>query len=106
MIAVVTTWTTAFGIGAIFLCKTHPANAWAPVAVVAEKCSAQLRFLEGYAISDFIMDVIIWTLPIPQVGRTKTRFEWGELTTSKILRLHMSLRRKFAVIAVFLVGLL
>lgn len=68
MIVVVIVWTLAFGIGAIFLCKAHPTFAWAPVIVVAEKCSAQLPFLKGYAISDFIMDVLIWTLPIPKVS--------------------------------------
>lgn len=89
MIVLVAAWTITFGIGAIFLCKGHPALAWAPVAVVAEKCSAQLPFLEGYAISDWIMDVLIWSLPIP-----------------KIWTLHMTTRRKIAVAAVFLVGLL
>lgn len=67
LITLVLAWTVAFGIGAIFLCGVRPAYAWAPVAVVAEKCSAQLKFLEGYAISDFITDVLIWSLPIPQV---------------------------------------
>ncbi|TEY52003.1 hypothetical protein BOTCAL_0261g00030 [Botryotinia calthae] len=60
-------WMLAMGIGAIFLCKTDPRSAWGPVVVIASKCSAQLPFLEGYAISDFIMDVFIWTLPIPKV---------------------------------------
>ena len=67
MVVLVIIWAVAFGIGAIFLCGAHPTFAWAPVAVVAGKCSAQLKFLEGYAISDFIMDVIIWTLPLPKV---------------------------------------
>jgi len=89
MIVLVIVWTLAFGIGAIFLCGAHPTFAWAPVAVVAEQCSAQLPFLEGYAISDFIMDVLIWSLPLP-----------------KIWALHMTVRRKIAVAGVFLVGLL
>jgi hypothetical protein len=67
MIALVVVWTLVFGFGAIFLCGAHPENAWAPVAVVAEKCSLQLPLLEGYAISDFIMDVFIWLLPLPRV---------------------------------------
>ncbi|TGO33320.1 hypothetical protein BHYA_0252g00010 [Botrytis hyacinthi] len=88
-IVFVIVWMLAMGIGAIFLCKTDPRSAWGPVVVIASKCSAQLPFLEGYAISDFIMDVFIWTLPIPKI--------WG---------LHMTVRRKLAVIAVFLVGFL
>lgn len=70
MIGLVTVWMITFGIGAIFLCGTSPTYAWAPVAVIAQKCSAQLPFLEGYAISDFIMDCLIWALPIPKVSCT------------------------------------
>lgn len=77
MIILVVVWTLAFGIGAIFLCGAHPKNAWAPVAVVAEKCSAQLIFLEGYAISDFIMDVIIWALPHPKVRTVSIQSLWA-----------------------------
>ena len=68
MIVMVIVWTLAFGLGTIFVCGAHPKFAWAPVAVVAEKCSAQLRLLEAYAISDFVMDVMIWSLPIPKVS--------------------------------------
>ncbi|KAI9148250.1 hypothetical protein HJFPF1_12078 [Paramyrothecium foliicola] len=89
MIALVIVWTLSFGFGAIFLCGTRPAYAWAPVALVAEHCSAQLQFLEAYAITDFIMDCFIWSLPIPKI--------WG---------LHMAVRKKLTVIAIFLVGIL
>jgi hypothetical protein len=67
-IYIVIAWTLAFGIGAIFICGTDPSFAWAPVAEVAQKCTAQLPLLEGYAISDFIMDVLIWSLPIPKAS--------------------------------------
>ncbi|KAL3481677.1 hypothetical protein BJX99DRAFT_253205 [Aspergillus californicus] len=89
MIALVIVWTVVFGFGAIFLCGGDPRYAWAPVAVVAEKCKLQLPLLEGYAISDFIMDVLIWSLPLPRI--------WV---------LNMKLRQKVGLILVFLVGLL
>ncbi|KAL3463239.1 hypothetical protein BJX64DRAFT_257374 [Aspergillus heterothallicus] len=89
MIALVIAWTLVFAFGAIFLCGAHPENAWKPVAVVAEKCSLQLPLLEGYAISDFILDVFIWLLPLPRI--------WA---------LNMSVRQKLALVLVFLVGLL
>ncbi|KAI9372946.1 hypothetical protein BJX61DRAFT_533580 [Aspergillus egyptiacus] len=89
MIALVIVWTVVFGFGAIFLCGGNPSYAWAPVAVVAEKCKLQLPLLEGYAISDFIMDVLIWALPLPRI--------WA---------LNMSLRQKIGLTLVFLVGLL
>jgi hypothetical protein len=72
MIILTIAWTLAFGIGAIFLCKAHPSNAWAVVAVVAEKCSAQTTFLEAYAISDLVIDVLIWSLPLPKVRLSPT----------------------------------
>ncbi|KAF7539569.1 hypothetical protein G7054_g2059 [Neopestalotiopsis clavispora] len=89
MIVIVIVWTLTFGIGAIFLCGARPAYAWAPIALVAEHCTAQLQFLEAYAISDFIMDCFIWSLPIPKI--------WG---------LHMAVRKRLSVIAIFLVGIL
>ncbi|KAL4912009.1 hypothetical protein BDW62DRAFT_36017 [Aspergillus aurantiobrunneus] len=89
MIVLVIVWTLVFGFGAIFLCGAHPENAWAPVAVVAEKCSLQLPLLEGYAISDFILDVFIWLMPLPRI--------WA---------LNMLLRKKLALALVFIVGLL
>jgi hypothetical protein len=67
MIAIVFVWTVSFGIGAIFLCGARLVYAWAPVALVAEHCTSQLQFLEGYAISDFIIDCFIWALPIPKI---------------------------------------
>ncbi|KAI9041024.1 uncharacterized protein KD926_007440 [Aspergillus affinis] len=89
MIALVIFWTLAFGFGALFLCGAHSENAWAPVAVVAEKCSAQLPLLEGYAISDFIVDVFIWLLPLPRI--------WA---------LQMSVRQKLVLVLIFLVDFL
>ncbi|KAL4747571.1 hypothetical protein BDW72DRAFT_182588 [Aspergillus terricola var. indicus] len=89
MIMLVIVWTLVFGFGAIFLCGAHPENAWTPVAVVAEKCSLQLPLLEGYAISDFILDVFIWLLPLPRI--------WA---------LNMSVCQKLGLVLDFLVGLL
>ena len=107
IIVLVVAWTVAFGIGAIFLCKGHPSYAWAPVAVVAEKCSAQLPFLEGYAISDFIMDVLIWALPHPKVSMADDSDKnSGYADYKQIWALHMNFERKLAITAVFFVGLL
>lgn len=66
-IVLIIVWTIAFTFGSIFLCGAHPSYAWAPVAVVAEKCHVQTTFLEAYAISDLILDVWIWSLPLPKV---------------------------------------
>lgn len=68
MIALVFIWTIIFGFGMIFLCGVHPNYAWGTIAVVTTECSLQVPLLEGYAISDFILDVIIWLLPLPRVN--------------------------------------
>lgn len=88
-IALIIVWTIAFTFGSIFHCGAYPSYAWAPVAVVAEKCHVFTTFLEAYAVSDLILDVWIWSLPLP-----------------KIFSLHMTMRRKSALATVFLVGLL
>ncbi|GCB19301.1 hypothetical protein AAWM_02186 [Aspergillus awamori] len=89
MIVLVSVWTVAFGVGTIFICGAHPVNAWGTIAVVTTECSLQVPIVEGYAISDFIMDVIIWLLPLPRI--------W---------LLNISVRQKMALGLVFLVGLL
>ncbi|OJJ77060.1 hypothetical protein ASPBRDRAFT_224665 [Aspergillus brasiliensis CBS 101740] len=89
MIALVSVWTIVFGFGTIFLCGAHPENAWGTIAVVTTECSLQVPLVEAYAISDFIMDVIIWLLPLPRI--------W---------LLNISVRQRMALGLVFLVGLL
>ncbi|OJZ84467.1 hypothetical protein ASPFODRAFT_62422 [Aspergillus luchuensis CBS 106.47] len=89
MIVLVSVWTVVFGIGTIFICGAHPVNAWGTVAVVTSECSLQVPIVEGYAISDFIMDVIIWLLPLPRIGM-----------------LNISVRQRIALGLIFLVGLL
>ncbi len=67
IIVIIAIWTVAFGTGMVFICGDEPTAAWDIVAVVAVKCSAQLAFLHGFAISDFVTDVIILSLPVPMV---------------------------------------
>jgi hypothetical protein len=68
MIGLVIIWMIAYGFGAIFHCGTDPSVAWQPIAIVSIKCASLPDVLEGYAISDFIMDVLIWSMPIPKVS--------------------------------------
>ncbi|OJI89609.1 hypothetical protein ASPTUDRAFT_334309 [Aspergillus tubingensis CBS 134.48] len=89
MIALVFVWTIAFGFGMIFLCGGRLNYAWGTIAVVTTECSLQVPLLEGYAISDFILDVIIWLLPLPRI--------W---------LLNISVRQKVGLGLIFLVGLL
>ncbi|GFN11073.1 uncharacterized protein AtWU_00869 [Aspergillus tubingensis] len=89
MIVLVLAWTIVFGFGMIFICGVHPDYAWGTIAVVTTECSLQVPLLEGYAISDFILDVIIWLLPLPRI--------W---------LLNISVRQRVGLGLVFLVGLL
>ena len=70
MIVLVSVWTVVFGIGTIFLCGAHPVDLWGTLAVITTKCRLKVPIVEGYAISDFIMDVIIWLLPLPRVSKS------------------------------------
>ncbi|GKZ60367.1 hypothetical protein AnigIFM49718_006709 [Aspergillus niger] len=106
MIVLVSVWTVAFGVGTIFICGAHPVNAWGTIAVVTTECSLQVPIVEGYAISDFIMDVIIWLLPLPRVSKSCKGPQTIELTPPQIWLLNISVRQKMALGLVFLVGLL
>lgn len=106
MTVLVSVWTVAFGVGTIFICGAHPVNAWGTIAVVTTECTVQVPIVEGYAISDFIMDVIIWLLPLPRVSKSCKGPQTIELTPPQIWLLNISVRQKMALGLVFLVGLL
>lgn len=70
----------------IFACGTHFSYWWSSAGAELKAHCINTQTL-GYAqsVSDFIIDVLIVTIPIPPI--------W---------RLHLSLKRKLGVVAVFL----
>ncbi|KAF2114302.1 hypothetical protein BDV96DRAFT_600288 [Lophiotrema nucula] len=78
-------WTIAFFFATVFGCGTHVDRAWGTLADIMS-CNTNMR-LDAMMISDLITDVMVWALPIPVV--------WG---------LRISVARKLAVIAVFMLA--
>ncbi|KAF2736289.1 hypothetical protein EJ04DRAFT_551360 [Polyplosphaeria fusca] len=85
LIAVCILWGIGFFISGFFICGTHFSAFWSNVMTLRRHCS-QLHNQEVYMVtSDFVIDAVIFFIPIPLV-----------------LRLKLSLGRKFAVLVVFL----
>ena len=60
-------WVLAFVIAYVTACGTHPAAAWESQMSYLQYCIKSLQFEEAYAISNFILDVIVLALPLPLV---------------------------------------
>ncbi|MCJ1262144.1 hypothetical protein MMC22_002014 [Lobaria immixta] len=68
-------------------CGTHLSAFWSAPEEYARYCHISFPFLTGFAVSDFLLDLWIICLPIPPV--------W---------RINMTLKRRLAVIGVFLLA--
>ncbi|KAF3064780.1 hypothetical protein GL218_01902 [Daldinia childiae] len=84
-IAVVVLWLLVFQFLTGFQCGTHFSALWDGSYV--QYCTTSFPFLYGLVISDFLLDVWILILPIPD-----------------ILHLHTTLQRKLFIIGVFLLA--
>ena len=67
MIAIITAWTIAFGLGFFFACRGNFAAWWDSKKLGKGYCLG-LDFENGFALSDCIMDAIIVVMPIPKVS--------------------------------------
>ena len=67
MLVVVVAWTITFTLGLILRCGTDPQAVWGLHIYAAKLCPHSAKLREGYANSDFIIDVLIWFMPIPKV---------------------------------------
>jgi hypothetical protein len=67
LIVLVILWTLGFLLVQIFDCKGHFQTNWGLLADL-EKCINTFRQLLAYSISDVIIDLFIFALPIPLVS--------------------------------------
>ena len=58
----------AFIIAYVTGCGAHPAAAWESQVSYFQNCLKTSQFEDAYAISDFILDVIVLVLPLPRVS--------------------------------------
>ncbi|KAI4111250.1 MAG: hypothetical protein LQ339_000711 [Xanthoria mediterranea] len=87
LIGIASTWAVAFLLVTIFDCRGNFEANWGSVRDLRAECIDTFEQLLALSISDVITDVCILTLPIPLV--------W---------RLQMPHHRKFAVLAIFMLG--
>ncbi len=66
-ITIVVLWTVTFLILTGLQCGTHFSALWSGALVQAQYCHISYPFLLGLTVSDFILDVWIICLPLPQV---------------------------------------
>lgn len=84
-IVIVVIWLVVFQFLTGFQCGTHFSALWN--GTYTEYCTISFPFLYGLAVSDFLLDLLILALPIP-----------------RILQLHASIKKKLAIIGVFLLA--
>lgn len=93
LIVIVSLFTLAFSLGFVFVCGANPSAFWSPNNIRAPQClpikGGLADFEKASFITDFILDVACILLPFPI-----------------ILRLHLPLRSKITVVAVFAVGIM
>lgn len=67
MIVIIIAWAVSFGISPLFICNEHFAAMWTSIKDLNTHCGRLLDWQLGYAISDFITDVMVLVLPLPCV---------------------------------------
>lgn len=119
MTALISAWTIAFFFTFLFACRGDFSAWWHSAISLMTHCPNTILMLYGLAVSDFATDVIIVLLPVPMVSRCLPRstlvsvaslcktsiLDMDILNILQVWRLQMSIRRKFGVSAIFLLGL-
>ncbi|KAF1955639.1 hypothetical protein CC80DRAFT_415320 [Byssothecium circinans] len=90
-------WATGFCLAFMFACRGHFSAWWTSAISLITNCVNTLELLFSFAISDFLTDAIVILLPIPLVIAD----QWEQ-----ILKLHLPMRKKLAVLMMFLLGTL
>ena len=70
-------WTLAFVLLAIFCCGTKFAANWGSVAEQLQSCPVGFAIKYGLAISDLMLDLFIFILPLPFVSLSQDEFTIG-----------------------------
>ena len=103
-------WSLVFLIATVFQCDLHVDAAWLDGATYLKECPGVDTKNIAISVSDFIIDLWIITMPIPPVSSSIPLGLLFSLRSDLFLisqtwGLHLDLKRKIAVSAVFLLGL-
>lgn len=90
VVAIISAWSLSFFLATVCECKSTPSTAWSPNRKAQlTQCVKTIRLLLAFAWSDVATDVLILSLPIPQV-----------------LKLQLPLKEKVALLGIFLLGVI
>ncbi|KAL8655329.1 MAG: hypothetical protein Q9210_000960, partial [Variospora velana] len=89
VLATIVIWAVAFFFALLFIYGTDFSAYWISIEVEKERCVDTNILHNAFAISDFLTDLVIILLPLPMI--------W---------RLHLTVRRKLGLCAVFGLGAL
>ena len=67
MLIIITLWSLTFCLAFIFRCGTHFWANWNTIMSLIVYCPAAFGVQEAFAISDFIMDIMVILAPVPAV---------------------------------------
>lgn len=98
-------WSLSFFVSFFFVCGVPLSHEWAPLILWGKVCHS-LPWEEAFAISDFMIDLGIFVMPLPMV-RTETRRMLSyssEANTWQIWKLRMSWKRKVGVSFLMAIG--
>ena len=74
---VVSLWTVAFVLLTIFCCGLNFAANWGPLAEQLQDCPVGFTIKYGAAISDLILDLFVFILPLPFVSLSQDKLSIG-----------------------------
>ena len=77
---VISLWTVAFVLLTLFCCGTKIAAHWGPIAEQLQDCPVGLTIKYGLAISDLVLDLFVFILPLPLVS-----FSQHEISLAKAI---------------------
>ena len=60
-------WATAFEFGLLFICKAHFSAFWTSIKSSDRYCHPRLKLELGFMTTDFMTDLLVILLPLPQV---------------------------------------
>ena len=67
MIVIIVLWIIAFTVGNATQCGTHLSASWSGPTQFFQYCSGALSVMFGFAITDFLTDIIIIIIPLSKV---------------------------------------
>lgn len=70
VIIIVIAWGVAFIFAIMFWCGSHMSAWWTDIEELNKYCGSALEVETAWAISDFILDVVVIVMPMPMVRGT------------------------------------